>query len=122
MERLVVVAKLKPNAAGRAAKLVAVGPPFDPAEAGLTRHSVYLGGREAIFLFEGPRVEELVRAIVDDPVRSAAFSAWGPLLDGSPGLAREADHWTAGVSRARGGPARARSARDRPGSGGAASA
>jgi hypothetical protein len=31
-----------------------------------------------------------------DPARSAMFSVWGPLLEGTPELAHEAFHWEAG--------------------------
>lgn len=93
MDRLVVVARLIPGSAAKAAQLIDQGPPFEPEETGFTRHSVYLSEGEAVFLFEGPGVEWLVDEIVDDPVRSAAFSAWAPLLEGSPRLALERYHW-----------------------------
>ena len=96
MHRLVVVAKLKPGMAARAAELVADGPPFDPEEAGFRRHSVYVSDYDVVFLFEGPDVQWTVEQIVDDPVLSAGFSAWGPLIEGSPKLAREAYHWEPG--------------------------
>lgn len=93
MERLCVTARLKPGAAERAAELVASGPPFDPGELGLSRHAVYLSDREVAFVFEAPEVEWLVEELVNDPVRSAAFGAWTPLLEGAPRLAREAYFW-----------------------------
>jgi hypothetical protein len=44
-------------------------------------------------VFEGPGSEGLVRDLVNDPTRSAAFSVWAPLLEGTPELAREEFYW-----------------------------
>ena len=41
----------------------------------------------------GDITAELVDAIVNDPVVSASFSVWGPLLEGTPTLARPAYYW-----------------------------
>lgn len=79
----------------RAADLVATGPPFDPQDLGLERHSVYVGDDLVIFVFEGEDVEGRVSALVNDPVRSASFAAWTPLLAGTPALAHETYHWEA---------------------------
>jgi hypothetical protein len=94
MDRLVVVARLRPDTGDRAARLVASGPPFDPDGLGLTRHSVFLTGREVVFVFEGSEVEWMVDDLINDPVTSAAFGAWQPLLEGPPRLAREQYAWS----------------------------
>jgi hypothetical protein len=93
--RLVVTLKLRKGLQERAAKLIAAGPPFDPADLGLARHAVYLGNDLVIFAFEGKDVEERVRMVIDDPVRSASFAAWVPLLAGRPALAYEVYYWEA---------------------------
>jgi hypothetical protein len=49
-----------------------------------------------LFVFEGPGTEGLVRDLVNDPTRSAAFSIWAPLLEGTPVLAREEFYWEGG--------------------------
>ena len=95
MERLVVTLKLRDGMQERAADLIAAGPPFDPADLGLRRHSVYLGDDLVIFVFEGEDVERRVSAFVNDPVPSASFAAWTPLLAGTPALAHKAYHWEA---------------------------
>jgi hypothetical protein len=95
-ERLAVVARLRPGSRDRALEIIAEGPPYDLGDAGFRRHIVFLTEEEVIFVFEGLGIEELVRALVDDPTRSAAFSAWGPLLDGTPVLAREEFYWEVG--------------------------
>ena len=46
-----------------------------------------------IFVFEGSGIEGRVRDLLSDPARSAAFSVWGPLLEGTPALAKEEFHW-----------------------------
>jgi hypothetical protein len=87
MERLVVTLKLRKGTQEPAAELIAAGPPFDPGNLGLARHAVYLGDNLAIFAFEGEDVEERVRGVINDPIRSASFTAWVPLLAGRPALA-----------------------------------
>lgn len=96
MERLAVIAKLKPDSEERAAELIEQGPPFSPRESGFTRHSVYLAGDQVVFLFEGGRLDELLRNLVKDPESSAAFRAWERILEGMPRVAREAYSWERG--------------------------
>ena len=93
VERLVVTLKLRKGTQEQAAKLIAAGPPFDPGDLGLARHAVYLGNDLVIFAFEGKEVEERVRMVIDDPVRSASFATWVPLLAGRPALAHEVYYW-----------------------------
>jgi hypothetical protein len=95
VERLVVTLKLRKRTGERAAELIAAGPPFDPADLGLARHAVYLGDDLVIFAFEGEDVEQRVRSLINDPVRSASFAAWMPLLAGRPALAHETFYWEA---------------------------
>jgi hypothetical protein len=96
VERLVVTLKLRKGTQERAARLIAEGPPFDPATLGVARHAVYLGDDLVIFAFEGEDVEQRVRALVNDPVRSASFASWMPLVAGRPALAHEVYYWEAG--------------------------
>ena len=93
MNRVVIVAPLRPGTYDRAAALIQAGPPFDLRDSGLDEHAVYLSSDEAVFVFEGAEAEFAVHDIVDDPVRSASFSAWAPLLAGRPRLAQEAFAW-----------------------------
>jgi len=92
-ERVAVIARLRPGAHQQAAEIVAEGPPYPLSLSGLRRHSVFLGEHEVIFVFEGPSVERLVRLLVNDPAASSGFGRWGPLLDGTPSLLREAFYW-----------------------------
>lgn len=96
MERLAIVARLKPGAEERAAGLIRGGPPFDLAASGLDRHAVYLSATEVVFVFEGHEAEWRLDDVVSDPFRWAvpeAFNAWRPLVEGIPRLAREAYFW-----------------------------
>jgi hypothetical protein len=95
VERLVVTLKLRKGRQEQAAKLIAAGPPFDPADLAIARHAVYLGDDLVIFAFEGDDVEQRVRMVIDDPVRSASFTSWVPLLAGRPALAHEVYYWEA---------------------------
>jgi hypothetical protein len=95
LERLALIARLKPGTEVRAEELIATGPPFDPQESGFARHSVYLSASEVVFVFEAQEVEWLVEALVENPFQwmEAAFDAWRPLVEGSPRIAREKCFW-----------------------------
>jgi hypothetical protein len=93
MQRIAVIAKLKPGSEKRAADLVESGPPFDPDKLGFERHSVYLSGSHVVFVFEGGRLDQLLHGVVRDPSHIGAFGAWEPLIDGFPIVAREAFTW-----------------------------
>jgi hypothetical protein len=95
-ERVAVVARLRSDSRERASEILAAGAPYELGETGFTRHSVFLGEETVVFVFEGSGIEGLVRELVNDPARSAAFSIWGPLLEGTPELAREEFYWEAG--------------------------
>jgi hypothetical protein len=96
MEQIAVVARLKSGAEPRAAELIAQGPPYDPGDSGLDRHTVFLSADEVIFVFEGPEVEWIVDRLVDEPFHwlvTAAFDEWRPLLEDSPRIARPTYAW-----------------------------
>ena len=93
MARIAIVAPLKPGSHEDAAAILRQGPPYELRETGFERHSVFLSAKAAVFVFEGKSVESQIHELLNDPVRSAAFSAWGPLLDGSPQIAHEEFFW-----------------------------
>jgi len=96
MEQLAIVARLKPGAEALAADLIANGPPFDPAESGLDRHTVFLSADEVVFVFEGHEVEWVVDRLVDEPFHwlvTTALEEWRTLLDGQPRIARPKYSW-----------------------------
>jgi hypothetical protein len=53
MERYVVATRLKPGAEAAAEELLLAGPPFDPAETGLSGHAAYLRDDRVFLVFEG---------------------------------------------------------------------
>lgn len=96
MERLALIARLKPGTQAQAEALIAKGPPFDPQQIGFARHSVFLSATEVVFVFEAHEVEWLVTALVEDPFQWMmidALEAWRPLVDGHPRIAREQFSW-----------------------------
>jgi hypothetical protein len=95
MQRIVVIAKLKPDSDVAAAEILRAGPPYDPGEIGLVRHGVYLSGSDVVFVFEGPDVERQLSRLLNDPATSAAFAVWAPLLEGTPSAAHELFYWVA---------------------------
>jgi hypothetical protein len=94
VNRLLITARLREGANEEAEALLRKGPPFDPEELGLHRHSAYLTATDVIFSFEASEVEWIVNDIVDDPVISAAFGPWHALIDGTPRLAHERYYWS----------------------------
>jgi hypothetical protein len=96
-EALDVLAVVVPIAAGqldRVRALVAEGPPFDPDVVGLARHEVFLGEREAVFVFEAPGGSGLER-LVEDPAVWSAAAGWHELVAGPPRATRLAFAWEA---------------------------
>jgi hypothetical protein len=96
MERVAIVARLKPGAAERAGKLLAAGPPFDLSNTGIEGHSVFLSAGEVVFIFEGHEVEWIVDDLIDGPSRYElvrAFEDWRRIVDGPPRIAWEQFAW-----------------------------
>lgn len=96
MDRFALIARLKPGTEEQAAALVTAGPPFDPGDRGLARHTVYLSASEVVFVFEGEEVQWIVEEMVHEPAGGAvasALDAWRELVDGPPRIARAAYSW-----------------------------
>jgi len=100
MNRLMVVARLRPDKYGDAEALLRKGPPFDPEDAGFHRHGAYLTQGEVVFYFEAPEVEWIVNDIVDDPVLSTALAPWRALVEGTPRIAHERFFWSRELEQA----------------------
>jgi hypothetical protein len=84
VKQVAVVFHLRPGAEPAARELIASGPPFDPAAAGFERFAIYLGQREAIFVFEAEEAEWRVDELVDDflqPALRARLDEWRKLSD-----------------------------------------
>jgi hypothetical protein len=96
MERVAIIAHLKEGSQQRATALIAAGPPFDLANTGIVRHSVYISTSEAVFVFEGHEVEWIVDQLIDEPFHyelRSALEQWREIVDGQPRIARERFDW-----------------------------
>jgi hypothetical protein len=96
VERLALIAPLKPGAEIAAAELIASDPPFDLEHSGFERHSIYLSAGEVVFVFEGHEVEWSIDALLDDPFNwmvSAALERWTEVVAEPPRIARERFSW-----------------------------
>ena len=96
MQRLAVITKMKPGAEARAAELIERGPPFNPRQTEFQRHSVFLSGDYAVFVFEGGRLDQLLQTVIKNPATVGAFRDWEPLVEDMPRVAREAYFWQRG--------------------------
>ena len=96
MDRVALIARLKPGMEEKAAALIEQGPPFDPGERGLDRHTVYLSAREVVFVFEGGEVEWILDEMVNEPAGGKvpeALGAWRDIVEGVPRIGRTAFVW-----------------------------
>jgi hypothetical protein len=73
---LTVSVPLKDGCLDRAHRLLAKGPPFDPASLGLNSHEVHLREGEAVFVFRGPNVRARIGGAIRQPVVWRAGLAW----------------------------------------------
>jgi hypothetical protein len=94
-ERVAIVAQLAQGSHEQARRILEGGAQYDLAEAGFERHSIFLAEQAVVFVFEGESVGEAIRELLNDPTMSGLFSAWGPVLEGTPMLAHEEFHWEA---------------------------
>jgi hypothetical protein len=92
MDRVVLVARLKPNSRERAQELLAEYPSHEGLRAVFDRHAVFLSETEAVFFFEGPDADRSVTAILNDPSLTE-IGHWLPLFDEPLHRAREAYFW-----------------------------
>jgi hypothetical protein len=95
IERVAIVAQLAQDSHEQARRILEGGAQYDLAETGLERHSVFLAEQTVVFVFEGRAVGGAIRDLLNDPAMSGLFSAWGPLLEGTPTLAHEEFYWEA---------------------------
>jgi hypothetical protein len=96
MERVAIIARLKEGSEQRAAELVAAGPPFDLADTGIVRHSIYISPSEAVFVFEGHEIEWIVDELIDEPFHyelQRALDQWREIVEGQPRVAHERYGW-----------------------------
>jgi hypothetical protein len=88
---LAVSVPLKPGCLGRARKLLAKGPPLDPALLGLSEHDVYLREAEVVFVFRGSNVRARVGQATRHPAVWRAGLAWQRCFAAAPQIVDIAD-------------------------------
>ena len=93
MDRVVLVARLRPDAREHALELLAQEPAPAPVEESLDGRAIFISESEIVFLFEGLDADESLRAIFNDPVRSTELGHWLPLFDGPLHSASEVYFW-----------------------------
>lgn len=81
---LAVMVPLKPGCLGRAQRLLAKGPPIDPASLGLSGHEVFLDEQKALFVFRGRNVKAQVSNSVRHPAVWRAGLAWQRCFASAP--------------------------------------
>jgi hypothetical protein len=103
VERYVIAARLKPGGATVAEQTLLAGPPFDPAEAGLSAHAAYLSNDSVYLVFEGEAAH--VKALQLAREHFVNVSCWQSIvsdlpsrIDDVPGNARCLYHWATGAS------------------------
>jgi hypothetical protein len=91
-ERVAVVVPLRKGKRAKAERLVDKGPPFDPERVGLESHEVFLGDREAIFIFNAVPGFSLRELLADSKVWASA-AAWRDVIAGPPRIAKSVFAW-----------------------------
>jgi hypothetical protein len=91
-EQLTLVVPIKRACGQQVRRLIAQGPPFDPAAHGLRRHDVFLGEQTVVFVFEGPQVRSTLRRTLSDPGLWRAGIAWRDCIAGQPQIAEPDDN------------------------------
>jgi hypothetical protein len=92
VERLVLIARLRPGVYERAKELASTELAAGAGQARL-RGANFLSPGEVVFVIEGDDVDLHTREWFDDPVLSTAFASWLPLFDGPLHTALEVGTW-----------------------------
>jgi hypothetical protein len=93
MRHFVVSARLKAGAEASVRAVLREGPPFDPSEASLDRHQVFMGDDELVFLFEGQHAEREAKRLLKKPGVLSRAGRIGVHLKERPRLPEEVFSW-----------------------------
>jgi hypothetical protein len=96
VERYVIAARLKPGGATAAEQTLLAGPPFDPAEAGLSAHAAYLTNDSVYLVFEGEAAH--VKALQLARKHLADVSHWQSIVSDLPSRVEDVPEMTLAVS------------------------
>lgn len=95
-ERMELIVPIRRGSHEQVRRLVASGPPFDPARLGLTRHDVYLDRHHVRFFFESPDVRGALQQVLYDASLWRAGLAWSRLIGGRPQVNEHPDRSAVG--------------------------
>ena len=85
VERYVVAARLKAGRTAEAERELAAGPPFEPAQAGLSGHAAYLTDDHVYLVFEGHAPRSAALKLARDHL--IEVGRWQSVIDGFPAQA-----------------------------------
>jgi hypothetical protein len=81
-EQYVIAARFKPGQAAAAERMLRSGPPFDPAEAGLSGHAAYLTDESVYLVFEGEAAHVKAMRIAREQMVEVSY--WQSIIEGLP--------------------------------------
>jgi hypothetical protein len=96
-EHVAVIVPLRRGNTARVASLVESGPPFELAGTGIRSHEVFVGEHEAVFVFGGPAVHDVLERALREPVLWRTGLAWRNVMAGKPRLLDCSFSWSAPV-------------------------
>jgi hypothetical protein len=82
MERYVIAAQLRPGKTTEAEQALADGPPFDPAQAGLSKHAAYLTDQTVYLEFQGETARSTALQLAREHL--VEVSRWQGIVRGLP--------------------------------------
>jgi hypothetical protein len=82
VERYVISARLKAGQAAEAERTLLAGPPFDPAEAGLSGHAAYLTDDSVYLVFEGEAAHAKAMRLAREYMVEVGY--WESIIEGLP--------------------------------------
>ena len=98
VDHVAVVVPLRAGMEERVAELLDSGPPIELAVRGIVSHQVFVGAREAVFVFGGPDVRAVLERAIGDPALWRAGLAWRNVMAGRPRVVECSFSWTAPVA------------------------
>jgi hypothetical protein len=90
-----VVVPIRSGTADAARQIIDEGPPLDIETLKLSRHHIFVGEREVVFILEGDDTAAAVDALAHSRGVLQAAARWHNILAGPPRLAEERFHWPA---------------------------
>jgi hypothetical protein len=82
VEQYLISARLKPGRAAEAERTLLSGPPFNPAEAGLSAHAAYLTEDSVYLVFEGEAARVKAMRLAREHLVEVGY--WQGIIEGLP--------------------------------------